>query len=201
MFVTAVFKTLTRLLARRGVVALLLMTTIVYAAKPSASEDFTDRRLTIGAKIFRALLAADTDLDRRTSARNVLEICLLYTDDSGNAEIVAKTMSTRDDPRIRGKELHIDILSYRQYLAGPAARTVALFITQRLNDAELARLLAFAERRNDIVFSPFEGDIERGVQSGIAVEARVRPYVNLPALKKAGIELKSFFMEVAKKYE
>ena len=201
MFVTALFKLLVRFLFRRGVIALLLATTIVYAAKPSASDEFTDRRLTIGARIFRALLAADVDLDRKTAGGDELKLCLLYLDDSTNAEVVAGTLSRRDDPRIRGKEIQIESLPYAECLDDPADHYVAVFLTQRLNDAELSRLVTLSSRRNLIVFSPFEGDIERGVQSGIAVEARVRPYLNLTALRNAGIELKSFFMEVAKKHE
>ena len=52
-----------------------------------------------------------------------------------------------------------------------------------------------------IVFSPFEGDVERGVQCGIAVQARVRPFLNMKSLKSAGVSLKPFFLKVAKKYE
>jgi hypothetical protein len=61
--------------------------------------------------------------------------------------------------------------------------------------------VTYSGRNSIISFSPYEGDIERGVQGGIAVEARVRPYLNLTALRNAGIRLKSFFMEVAKKHE
>ena len=202
MFVTALFRHLVGFWFRRGLICLLLATTIVYAAaKPSVSDDFTDRRLTIGARIFRALLAADTDLEGKTAGDDELKLCLLYLDDATNAKVVAEALSRRDDPRIRGKEIQIETLSYAECLADPADHYAAIFLTQRISDAELARLINLSSSRNLIVFSPFEGDIERGVQSGIAVEARVRPYLNLTALRDAGIELKSFFMEVAKKHE
>jgi hypothetical protein len=49
-----------------------------------------------------------------------------------------------------------------------------------------------------VLYSPFEGHVERGVPAGIAVEAKVQPYLNLSALQAAGIELKPFFLKVAK---
>ncbi len=70
-----------------------------------------------------------------------------------------------------------------------------------MNVEQLQTLTAFANAQRLVVFSPFEGDVERGVQSGIAVEARVRPYVNTKALRAAEVRLKSFFMKVAKAYE
>jgi hypothetical protein len=70
-----------------------------------------------------------------------------------------------------------------------------------LNAEKLQTLTAFANERHMVVFSPFEGDVERGVQSGIAIEARVRPYLNTNALRAAQVRLKSFFMKVAKVHE
>jgi hypothetical protein len=105
---TRLFHILVRFPFRRAVVALFLMATIVCASTPSTSDDFSDRRLTIGAKIFRALLAADIDLERKTTADGKLNLCLLYLDDPKNAAIVARALANRDDSRIRGKEVHIE---------------------------------------------------------------------------------------------
>jgi hypothetical protein len=198
---TRLFHILAKFPFRRVVVALFLMATIVCAATPSTSDDFTDRRLTIGAKIFRALLAADIDLERKTTADGKLNLCLLYLDDPKNAAIVARALTNRDDSRIRGKEVHIEILPFTQVVNAPPDRYAGIFLTQKLNESELSQLVTFSSRHSIISFSPYEGDIERGVQGGIAVEARVRPYLNLTALRNAGIRLKSFFMEVAKKHE
>jgi len=49
-----------------------------------------------------------------------------------------------------------------------------------------------------IVYSPFEGDVERGILGGIAVEAQVRPYVNAATLTASNITFKSLFFKVTK---
>ena len=186
---------------RKSLYTLVLLTAIVYAATPSVSDDFTERRITAGARIFRALLAADVDIEQKAGRHGELRLCLLYIDDSGNAKKAAATLINRDDPRIRNLKVRIDMLSFAESTALDRDRFAGVFLTQPLNDKELKTLTAFANDQHLVLFSPFEGDVERGVQSGIVVEARVRPYLNTNALRTAQVQLKSFFMKVAKTYE
>jgi len=177
------------------------MTAVVYAARTSISDDFTDRRITTGAKIFRALLAADVDISLKTTANGDLRLCLLYVDDTWNAEKAAATLGNRDDSRIRGNDITIEILPYDACVNANKKRCAGVFLTQTLNEEKLKKLARYANEQNMVVFSPFEGDVERGVQSGIAVEERVRPYLNIKALQTAEIRLKPFFLRVVKQYE
>ena len=186
---------------RKSIFTLVLLTAMVYGATPSVSDDFIDRRITAGAKIFRALLAADVDIIHKTGSHGELRLCLLYSSDTGNAEVAAATLLNRDDPRIREMKIQIEILPFAECIADPKGQFAGVFLTQRLNAQQLQTLMTFANTRHLVVFSPFQGDVERGVQSGIAVEARVRPYLNINALRAAQVRLKSFFLRVAKAYE
>jgi hypothetical protein len=186
---------------RKSVFTLILLTAIVYGATPSVADDFIDRRITAGTKIFRALLAADVDIDRKIGIHGELQLGLLYIDDTGNAKKAAATLVNRDDPRIRKLKTRIEMVSFGDCIANEKGPLAGIFLTQRLNAEQLQALSAFANTQHLVVFSPFEGDVERGVQSGIAVEARVRPYLNTKALRAAQVRLKSFFMKVAKAYE
>ncbi len=186
---------------RKLVFGLVLLAAIVYAAKPSVSDDFTERRITAGAKIFRALLAADVDIDNKTGRNGELRLGLIYIDDTGNAEKAAATLGNRNDPRIRKMQVRIMVLPFAECVKRNNERFAGVFVTQRLTAEKLQTLMAFANEQHIVVFSPFEGDVERGVQSGIAVEARVRPYLNTNSLRAAQVRLKSFFMKVAKAYE
>ncbi len=186
---------------RKSVFVVVLLVAIVYAAQPSVSDDFAERRITAGARIFRALLAADLDIARKTGSSGDLRLCLLFIDHTDNAEMAAATLGRRGDSRIRKMKISIDILSFAECIADERGPLAGIFLTQRLNAEDLQALMAFANERNMVVFSPFEGDVERGVQCGIAVEARVRPYLNTIALRAAKVRLKSFFLKVAKVYE
>jgi hypothetical protein len=186
---------------RRTVFAFFFLAAIVYAAKPSISDDFVIPRITTGAKIFRALLAADVDIAKKTERNGKLRLCLLYIDNIRSAESAAKTLRNRDDSRIRKMDVSIEILPFADCVENKTERFVGVFLTQTLNDEKLKILIEYTNAQKMVVFSPFEGDVERGVQSGIALEARVRPYLNTKALRTANVRLKSFFLRVAKQYE
>jgi hypothetical protein len=186
---------------RKFVLGLVFLTAFAYAATPSASDDFTERRITAGAKIFRALLAADVDIAHKTDSDGKLMLGLVYIDDTGNAQVAAATLMHRDDPRIREMQIRIQTLPLAECTAEVNGPLAGVFVTQKLNAEQLQILTAFANARHLVVFSPFQGDVERGVQSGIAVEARVRPYLNINALRAARVRLKTFFFKVAKVYE
>ncbi len=74
----------------------------------------------------------------------------------------------------------------------------AVFLATRLSSAEIDALVRWSIANHVIVYSPFEGDVERGIPAGLAVEAKVQPFLNLTTLEAAGIELKPFFVQVAK---
>ena len=73
---------------------------------------------------------------------------------------------------------------------------VGVFLAEPLHD-DLRLVLDFARSRNAMVFSPFEGDVERGAHGGISVRDRILPYINTSALQRDGIRLKAFFTKVA----
>lgn len=181
--------------------AFLCLAVTLCLALPSVSDDFSDRRITAGARIFRALLAADVDIVRKVGSSNTLRLCLLYTGDTRNANMAGETLRSRDDSRIRKLEVTIDTISFDDYFMENGEQCSGVFLTETLNDDQINSLMNRSNDQGFIVFSPIEGDVERGVQSGLAVEARVRPYLNMNALQAANIQLKSFILRVAKQYE
>jgi hypothetical protein len=185
----------------RAIFLFFFVNAVVSAGSPSVSGDFTDRRITAGARIFRALLAADVDIARKTGNDGRIRLCLLYVDDVGNAVKARETLLSRGDSRIREMELSIEVLTFDHFLDYKPRGFAGLFLTQSLADRELRSLIHTANEARITLFSPLEGDVERGVPGGIAVEARVRPYLNMKALHDAGVRLKPFFVRVAKRYE
>lgn len=186
---------------RRALFAFMIVFLIVFTATASVSDDFTDRRITAGTKIFRALLAADSEIAAKRASDGNLTLCLLYVDDTRNADKTAGILDSHDTSGIRKINVRIEIMSVSRFIRDGTKRTAGIFLTQKLNDETLNLVISRAISQHIVVFSPFEGDVERGVQGGIAVEAQVRPYINIRALQAAGIRLKSFFLRVAKEYE
>ena len=66
---------------------------------------------------------------------------------------------------------------------------------------ELRHIVSYGIKNHIIVFSPFEGDVEKSITAGVFIGARVQPSINMKTLKASGIQIKFFFLKVAKKYE
>ena len=172
-----------------------------YTSGYSFSDEFTSRRITAGARIFRALLASDADIADKTGNDGNIHICLVYMDSPANAERVGNIFQHREDRSIRKIDSSIKFLPLSEVLENDNDDYAGIFLTQALDDNKLRKLINYAGRKHILVFSPFEGDVERGIQSGLSVEAQVKPYINVKALRSAGIQLKSFVLRASKKYE
>lgn len=173
-----------------------LLLFVMTSSKGAIGDEFEERLVSVGLKVFPAIIAADESMEER-SADTPLFITIVYHDNRAYAETLARRLE-KISP-IKGRHLRIRVLSVEQLLQQESSPD-ALFLSQRL-DQPLEQVLDYARRHNVISFSPFRGDVERGVLAGIAVTDRILPYINLRTLSSLKLELKPFFLKVAEIYE
>ena len=159
-----------------------------------AAEGDDERRVRTGAKLFRALLAADLDLGERRADSGELRVLVLGSDVDLLEEAI--TLIAGEDGSTLG-DLPVGVEVIGELSANGDAPVAGVFIADPA-PAELAAIIRWGIEHGTIIYSPFEGHVEAGALAGIAVEARVRPYVNQQTLDAAGIRLKPFFLKVAK---
>ncbi|HSX62163.1 MAG TPA: hypothetical protein VLF18_18420 [Tahibacter sp.] len=167
-------------------------------ATVSVSADSTDeRRVRAGARVFRSLLAPDVALDRKATAGRLR--LLIYSTDARSAAEVGDLIAPAASPdAARIRDLPVDRVTSAILPGDAPPLPAAVFLATRLSSAEIDALVRWSIANHVIVYSPFEGDVERGIPAGLAVEAKVQPFLNLTTLEAAGIELKPFFVQVAK---
>lgn len=156
-----------------------------------------DRRVRIGTRLFRATLAADLALESKAAADGSLTV-LVYAGDGSLADEIGRLIAEPAAPGqslLRGMPIRVRPLD-RLPLDGPAP--AALFLASSPSADELDRLIRWSIEQRVILYSPFEGHVERGVMSGLSIEAKVQPFVNLESLAAGGVELKPLFLKVAK---
>ena len=167
------------------------------ASAPLPADVYQDRRVEAGLKIFRALTAADLDIEKKTVDGKLL-VVFFYTDDRRRADELAKTFG--DDP-IHGLPVFVEETTDATLAAHQARVPAAIFLAQP-PDAEAVRaLVKYGIAHHVIVYSPFEGHVERGVLGGLVVEAQVRPYINKETLAASRLNLKEFFLKVTKVFQ
>jgi hypothetical protein len=178
---------------RRALAALPLLAVGLANPMLCAADDRLTRRTRAGARLFRALLAADLGLNDRTAADGHLDV-LVYARDQKFGEEIAALIAPKDKGEaIRGAKLRISVDAEL-----PGTTPDGIFIASPLDNEQLQSWIAFCRRARAILYSPFEGDVERGVMAGLSIEATVQPYLNEQALGEAQIKLKPFFLRVAK---
>lgn len=186
--------------ARCAALCLVGLVGLLQPSHATRADDYDERRVRTGARLFRALLAADLALEHKVGADGKLHV-QIYARDLSYADSVAELIAPKaEDPeaKIRGLEVKVETAAT---LPKSDAALAGVFLAQVPDDATIEKLIGWGIAEHVVVYSPFEGHVERGVLGGIAVEAKVRPYVNAKTLAASHIELKPFFLKVAKVHE
>ena len=70
------------------------------------ADDYSDRRIHAGAKLFRTLLAADQNIAGKISPDNKLQLALIYNDNQSAAKSVADVLKGRsEDTRLNSSHV------------------------------------------------------------------------------------------------
>jgi hypothetical protein len=179
-----------RVLALLAVCAL----TLSMAVANVQAGSYDERRVRMGARLFRGMLAADIGLEKHRDAEGRLPV-LLYADQPQLAQEISALIAPADSDKARLRGMPLLLTSGT---AAPAEGTAGIFLATRPSDADLDRLIRWSIEHGVILYSPFEGHVERGAAGGLALEQKVRLYINAGTLKAAGVELKPLVLKVAK---
>ena len=164
----------------------------------AAAVDREELRIKAGLDLFPSLLSADLDIGEKKGEDGFLTLLLIYTDNRAGAMDMAGVLDSLK--HIHGIPIRIVVTddltmgSFRDKI--PAG----IFITQPLKE-NLSNAVDYAVNKGVVIFSPFKGDVEKGVLGGIHISDRVLPYINLSSMKSSGIHIKQFFMRVSVSYE
>lgn len=158
------------------------------------------RRITISASIFPRIIAVDSELSSKLDEKGNVRLGIIYYTDLKGAKKIAKSM-TRKIKNISGNNIIIDFISFENTKFENKRNLSGIFISQEVSDLDLTTIKSYANNRHIIYFSPFKGDVERGVMAGIFIGAKIRPYFNLTSIGNAKVLLKPAIIKVSKTYE
>lgn len=178
-----------------GIIAVLSM---LCAAVVAGETD--QRRVEISLSIFPRIVAVDNDFRDKLGPERTARLLFVYDGDRANAENLAETLLEKSG-NIGGMRVVVEVADIKQPLPVGDELPTALFLTERLSPAQLGVVMRFARETQRLVFSPFSGDVERGVTVGISVTSRVKPYFNIAALHETKVDINAILMKVSARYE
>ncbi|MGE0081102.1 MAG: hypothetical protein AB7U81_07390 [Thiohalomonadaceae bacterium] len=164
---------------------------------PAVADEQSERRILVGLKLFPAVLAADRDIALKAAPDGRLHLLVVYLEDPEVARRAAERL--REAGPIRDIPVVVQTIRYSA-LATLEHSPAALFLVE-WSPESIPATVAFANTHGRIVFSPFRGDVSLGAHAGVFVGDRILPLINPTALSQAGIQLKPFFLEVARTRE
>jgi hypothetical protein len=162
------------------------------------SEEREKWLMRAGLDLFPSLLAADTNITQKRGADGKLLLILAYVDDKQAATEMAHYLLTIQ--QIRNIPIRIELRPSASFVNNTDTLPAGIFLTQRLG-SDLQAIINYGRKHHIIVFSPFEADVEHGVLGGIVVRERILPYINVKTMHSSDIEIKPFFLRIAKRYE
>ena len=156
------------------------------------------RRIMVGVKLFPAVIAADYQLADKKDKSGLLSLYILYEDKPQLAQDIAKRLT--QIKTIKNFPVKVNVSTFDDFINGGTPPPIAAFLAQSPN-GKTQKVLDRAISTSTLLFSPFKGDVEKGIHSGFVVSDRILPYINLTTMQQSRIKLKEFFLKVSKYYE
>jgi hypothetical protein len=179
-----------------GVVAALLLCIAVGATAGEADR----HRVDISLSIFPRIVAVDNAFRDKLGPERTVRLLFVYDGDRANAQGLAEQLLAKSG-NIGGMRVVTVIADVKQPLPAGDDLPTAIFLAEGLEPAKLEIVMRYARDHHRLVFSPFTGDVERGVTVGISVTSRVKPYFNMAALRDTQVDINAILMKVSARYE
>jgi len=170
----------------------------------------TERRMNIGLNLFPNIISVDTHIKNKLDKSDSLKILFVIRSKKQKGQDLLQRF-IKKVKTIRKITIKTQLISLSDFLAEQLAVPLpnknnesfvsALFVVEPLPDSELRALIDAAVKLHIMVFSPFKGDIERGVTAGLFVGSKIRPYLNMHTITRSNITFHPLFLKLARKYE
>jgi hypothetical protein len=177
---------------------LIFIVILLLASDIYANHD-VQARLEIGINILPSVIAANMRWNIEEKYKQQPITLFIIYDENRKLARDALSKLTRIK-KIRGHRVKKEIVSMSEILSSTTDENSVLFIVEPLFENS-ERAIEFSRSHQSLLFSPFKGDVEKGVMTGFDVTNKVLPAVNLKALKESNIRLKAFFLRIAVSYD
>ncbi|MBF0227375.1 MAG: hypothetical protein HQK76_18175 [Desulfobacterales bacterium] len=175
----------------------IMILSMLYALNFCFAESKDETMAWVGLDLYLSILSADEDIAQKKDSLEKLNILVVYNAKEKKAEEMVNYLSEKEVKGFPLNAVITDVESIKNY----ADKNLAgIFISER-NIRDLKVIIDFSISHNLIVFSPFEEHVLSGVTSGMIINDRIVPYININTAKMAKIRIKPFFLRIAEKFK
>lgn len=178
--------------------ALLFFVLICLCNIPALAENREIRLVQAGLELFPGVLSADMDIHKKLGHDKKLLLLLVHKNHPVEAAELAEKLLTVGS--IRSIGMRVEVLSSDALTNDTWRHPAGIFLVQAMDD-KLSAILQYAGKHQALVFSPFEEEVRRGVPAGLFIRNKIKPYINMRALRTFNVRLKPFFLRIATIYD
>ncbi len=172
---------------------------------PTFANEEDDRRVRNGLKMFRTILIADQDIAKKHNRQDGMDIVFLFDQDLERAQLLARKFVRlgRGDKKgkIKDRPITVHIMRDLKGIEAEQIQAAGIFILDRVAPEQVQAAAEYGKANNIVTYSPHKGDVEKGIMSGLLIDTRPKPYINVATLSHSQIRIKSFLLKVAELYE
>ncbi|MBF0152964.1 MAG: hypothetical protein HQL64_04405 [Magnetococcales bacterium] len=153
----------------------------------------------LGVKMFPTLVGSNLDIEKQKNQDGELSLLIIYQDDFKAGQQVNDILTNTTKTIVKSPvRIRLAAVSELGSIVDPVA---GAFIAEQLSSVLRFEVIRFATQKRAVVFSPFAGDVEGGIMTGIHVATQVQPALNNRVIHASGMRLNQILFKVAKVYE
>lgn len=153
--------------------------------------------LKIQANIYPRVMTLDRELEEKNPDGPVTLLVLHALEDLPAAEEIARGVEEKYLGLLDGLPFQVAVLAYR---ALEPETPASAFYLLSADEADMEKALEIARTRRLLTFSYEEKELERGVCVSSHVGSKIRPYVNVAAIRESGVRIDPTLYRVSKIY-
>ncbi len=160
------------------------------------AKNADETMLRISLKIFPRLVAVDLDIVEKLTPTKEIRLLILYNTQKKRAEEIAQYFNEQvsNIVGISIQAIASDKLPLNDVPSG-------IMIIERFTEEQLIKVINYGIRHRNIVFSPFEEDVKKGVTAGMSVKIRITPCFNRSTLENSKIRIHEVLLKSSKLYD
>lgn len=182
------------------VIVVLSATKALFATKAHGGSRGVEHQIQLGIKMFPTMVGGNLDIKARRNEDGKLLLVILYRGNIRAGEQAADKLRS-SVKRIYKYPIRVVVTDDFDFKAFSEEKVAGLFFVEQLSPDQRNAAIRFGINKKAIVFSPFNGDVEKGVMAGMHISTRVQPALNVSTIRKSGIRMNKLFLKVAKTYE
>ncbi len=176
---------------------LLLCLLLLLQAGELRADEASERRVLVGLNLFPNILSVTRGgaLDRE---EGVYRLLVVYRNEREQAQQWREKLK-RSTKKVNRREVQVAAVEVGE--VSLLENISGIFVAESMPQFALDSLVQTSRNRGALLFSPFNGDVEKGVMVGLDVRSKIRPYLNLPALDAAGLSCNAVLVRMSRTIE